>query len=46
MCTDIDLSDYNLNVTIADYQYSIPFENLLAQTSIMKGKIDCDLYIV
>ena len=46
MCHDLDLSAYSLAVTIADYKFEIPFENLLGQTTVFSTKVDCDLYIV
>lgn len=46
MCTDLDLSAYALSVTILDYEYTIPFANLVGQTSSSTSKVECDLFIV
>ena len=46
-CSDLDLSNYWLNVTISDYKFSIPFSNLVQQvTPSGTTRIDCDLFIV
>ena len=47
MCTDLDLSGMYFNITMSDYRFSIPFENLVQQTSSSSSATpECDLYIV
>lgn len=42
-CNDLDLSK-SLNITLGNYNYSIPLENLVSNTTY-NGRVDCDLYI-
>jgi len=47
MCTALDLSEFNFSITIGDEKYSIPFSNLIQQTSNSAGNTpECDLYVV
>ena len=45
-CNTLDLSNYWLNVTFEYYKFSIPFSNLIQQSTNSDGRSDCDLFIV